>query len=239
MVRGLGMNFLDRYLMHQCNLNKDFFLHNGEVLYERHLSADESAFARWELNLMEAVAGRIEFHLRNKRIVPMPRALGDVNEGSSFDRMIFSKGFSNRLWEEGAEFARLTYETDSRKRVGKSRVPEGGDIIEGGVHVSEKLGFAFIAEANGTCIVLPLISSLKKYDGKFVKLTYPELFARNRQARDFYLKINEISDITIEEYDNLDENKNNMIDKILSKNSGKDNKNTKKDGKNIFDDIDD
>ena len=185
---GLGMNFLDRHLMHNCDLATDFYIiqdedNNYDVMYVPHLSKDESEVTRWGAQLMDSVCRRIEYHMKNNRIfIP----------NDDEHRLRYGKNFSHRLWAETAEFSRLMSENRTDRMLGNTRNPEGGEEFQGALHVDEALGMVYISEINKeprTCVVLPLVHNLRKYDGKFIKMKYPELFARNRQARDFYLDI--------------------------------------------------
>ena len=187
---GLGMNFLDRHLMHNCDLATDFYVlrdadHNYDVMYIPHLSKDESEVTRWEAQLMDSVCRRIEYHMKNNRIFTPP-----LEE----NRLRYGRRFSHRLWAESAEFSRLMHENRTNRDLGTTRNPEGGEDFNGLMHVDEELNMVFISEINKeprSCVVLPLVHNLRKYDNKFISMKYPELFARNRQARDFYIDIKE------------------------------------------------
>ncbi len=184
MINGIGMNFLDRYLMHQTDLSGDFIWLNGEAIFLRHVTSEYDDFAQWETMLMEAVCRRIEFHQKNGRI--WVHFADEVREKG---RLRFAKDFSHILWAEGADFARLNYEGTENIRIGRSRVPIAGEIITGYVHLCEKTGMVFIAEDAATCVVLPAVPRLTKYEGQKINLNYPAAFARNRQTRDFWLEI--------------------------------------------------
>lgn len=184
-IERVGLTFLDRYLMHQCNLAKDFIIIRGEVAHVPTLQADDSAFAGWYLDLIGAVCRRIEYHIKSRRIW-----VAQTNDDK--EELRYDKNFTENMWAERTQFARIVYENETGKKIGAPRNPAPSEYIEGTIHIFEKFNLAFVAEEGKTCVVLPAINTMRRRDNQSVRFAYPELFARNKQALDFYLQIEQI-----------------------------------------------